>query len=200
MPRRRAVDPHSVFLNVPFDASYQRVFVALIAALVSLGRVPRCVLEVPDSGQGRMPRIIELISKCRVSVHDLSRVGVPVRFNMPFELGIAYMLCHRVGNHDFIVLEAKEHRFDKTLSDLKSIDPKIHHRSPMLTISAIYDALGRPLPLGNPSVKVPEKMFRKLWAQINHIKGRRKTIFHRRPFNELILRAIDLAKQENVIH
>jgi hypothetical protein len=50
-------DPQSVFLNVPFDASYEKIFVALIVALISLGRVPRCVLEITDTGQGRMPRI-----------------------------------------------------------------------------------------------------------------------------------------------
>jgi len=43
-----------VFLNVPFDDSYEPLFVSLIAALVALGRTPRCVLEVPETGNARL--------------------------------------------------------------------------------------------------------------------------------------------------
>ena len=44
---RTPSDPRDVFLNVPFDKAYERQFVALIAALVAIGRTPRCVLELP---------------------------------------------------------------------------------------------------------------------------------------------------------
>jgi len=92
MRSRGEANRRSVFLNVPFDKGYESLFVSLISALVSLGRVPHCVLEVPDPGIGRLPRILRLIRSCPVSMRDLSRVGLPVRFNMPFELGIAVAL------------------------------------------------------------------------------------------------------------
>jgi hypothetical protein len=88
----RELRRRSVFLNVPFDESYEPLFVALISALVALGRIPRCVLELPEMGSGRLARILQLIRSCSISIHDLSRVGLPVRFNMPFELGIAVAL------------------------------------------------------------------------------------------------------------
>jgi hypothetical protein len=56
-----ARDPRSVFLNVPFDRSYEPFFVTLVSALISLGQKPRCVLEVRERGQGRLVRIHELL-------------------------------------------------------------------------------------------------------------------------------------------
>ena len=123
MRSREELRRRSVFLNLPFDKSYERLFVAMISALVAIGRTPRCVLEVPEQGDGRLARILHLIRSCSVSVHDLSRVGLPARFNMPFELGIAFTL-RRIdgGRHRFVLLEAKGHRLQKTLSDLNGID------------------------------------------------------------------------------
>ena len=195
--RQGKPDPQSVFLNVPFDRSYEKIFIALIAALVSLGRVPHSVLEIPDMGQGRMSRILDLMSRCRVSIHDLSRVGTPVRFNMPFELGIAYSLFHIMRKHNFIIMEAKKHRLDRTLSDLKAIDPKIHEGKPLLAILAAYEVLGRPR--GNPPIDIAEDIFKKLWSNINTIRHRHKTIFNRHSFLELIVGATLLAKKAGLI-
>jgi hypothetical protein len=36
----------SVFINCPFDPSYERLFVALVGSLMALGLAPRSVLEV----------------------------------------------------------------------------------------------------------------------------------------------------------
>ena len=81
-----------VFLNVPFDRAYESLFVALVGTLVFVRMRPRCVLEVRETGEGRLARIFELMRSCRVSIHDLTRAGTPSRFNMPFELGLAYAL------------------------------------------------------------------------------------------------------------
>jgi hypothetical protein len=89
MPVRPGQDPKSVFLNVPYDDEYQSFFVTLVATLVLLGQTPRCVLEIQETGAGRLARIFDLLRSCGVSIHDLCRVGTPVRFNMPFELGMA---------------------------------------------------------------------------------------------------------------
>jgi hypothetical protein len=85
-------DPEGVFINAPFDAAYEPLFITLVGMLVFLGQKPRCVLEIREQGDGRLARILELVRACRISVHDLSRVSTPVRFNMPFELGIACAL------------------------------------------------------------------------------------------------------------
>jgi len=70
-------DPRHVFVNAPFDASYEPLFVTLISTLVFLGQEPHCVLEVREQGKGRLPRILDLMRRCRMSMHDISR-GVPV--------------------------------------------------------------------------------------------------------------------------
>jgi hypothetical protein len=49
-----------VFLNVPYDAGYENNFLALIAALISIGRIPRCAVEEPVLGRNRMARIFKL--------------------------------------------------------------------------------------------------------------------------------------------
>src|SRR6185295_10176914 len=119
------VDPKSVFLNVPFDEEYSPLFLALIAGLAALGRTPRCVLEVPSGGRNRLERIFGLIASCGASIHDLSRVtlsdhlNVP-RFNMPFELGIAYSLS-QLKPHSFFVFEEKAFRLQASLSDLSGM-------------------------------------------------------------------------------
>ena len=100
MPGRN-INPQGVFLNVPFGPTYERRFVSLVAALVSIGRQPHCALEISGGGKLRLNRIFQFMSRCRVSIHDLSHVGRPVRFNMPFELGIACALVRyrKLGAH-----------------------------------------------------------------------------------------------------
>ncbi len=53
--------------------------------LVVIGRIPRSVLAIPEMGDGRQTRILDLMQSCSFSTHDLSRAGMPVGFNMLFE-------------------------------------------------------------------------------------------------------------------
>jgi hypothetical protein len=135
------VTPAQVFLNVPYSKSYERTLLALTAALVAVGRFPRLTFQLPDGGQGRLQRIFALLRSCRVSIHDLSSVGLPVRFNMPFELGLACALKEQTNQHDFLVLDSREHRLDRHLSDLKGVDAKIHHGTVRGAICAILESL-----------------------------------------------------------
>ncbi len=144
-PGDRAFNPHHVFLNVPFDRGYERLFIAMIAAIVGLGRTPRCVLEIAETGQGRLQRLLEIVTACGVSVHDLSRVGTPVRFNMPFELGLACAISELNGRrHSYVLLERIRYRLVRTLSDLNGRDPYIHSGSPRQIIVRLLDVLRTP--------------------------------------------------------
>lgn len=121
--------PHSkgVFINAPFDATYEPLFVTLVGTLVFLGQEPHCVLEVRERGDGRLARIIALMRACRMSVHDLSRTSTPVRFNMPFELGLACAIKNaKPDDYEIFVLDSKPYRIDRALSDYKGRDPLIH--------------------------------------------------------------------------
>jgi hypothetical protein len=140
-----ALRKQKVFLNFPYDESFEEAYLGMVAALVVLGRTPVATFEISDSGQGRIERIWELLNECEASIHDLSAVGPPARFNMPFELGLACALSRigRQGGHRFYLFEAKRHRLNKTLSDLKGIDPQIHHGTAQGAIAAVLGIMSR---------------------------------------------------------
>jgi hypothetical protein len=189
MPNRTGgspVEPAQVFLNVPYNKSYERILVALTSALVALGRVPRLTFQVPEVGEGRRSRIFQLLKSCPVSIHDLSSVGMPVRFNMPFELGLACALREQTRRHEFLVLEKRPHRLEKHLSDLNGIDPKIHGGTVRGAICAVLDVLKKPD--GNPSADEVIRLDRVLMKLVPVLKKRHRTdeLFNPRIYGELV--------------
>jgi len=63
MPNAR-VEKDAVFLNIPYDAQFERLYLAYIVGLTVLGFVPRATLGIP-SGARRLERILNLIQSCR---------------------------------------------------------------------------------------------------------------------------------------
>jgi len=193
MARRFRSDDKSVFLNVPFDAGYERNLIALIASLTALGQIPHCVLELPELGSGRLKRLLKHLRSCRTSIHDLSRVGVPVRFNMPFELGLACAQAEYRKPHSYFVMEKAPYRLDRNLSDLKGRDPLIHHGSPKRIISGVLNMLRRKT--RNPHPKEVFNNFKRLSGiaeKLKHDYGE-STIFSRAIFIELVVAGTELA-------
>src|SRR5258708_37919031 len=95
---------HSVFLNVPFDKNYSRLFDALVFAVYDCGFVVRSALEVEDSGQARVEKILNIIEQSKFGIHDISRAGLDratglARFNMPLELGF-FLGATRYGSSE----------------------------------------------------------------------------------------------------
>ncbi len=140
MPKRRRrprsvrgnLRQKSVFLNIPYDRQFTRLFLGYVAAVAAFGFIPHATLEIPLSKR-RLDRILDLISSAHYSLHDLSRVQLDTsyprapRFNMPFELGLAVALQKSsVPRHSWIVLESSPHRLLKSLSDLNGTDAFIH--------------------------------------------------------------------------
>lgn len=92
----------NVFINCPFDPNYKLLFDAIVFAVYDCGFIGRCALEEDDGSQIRVQKIFEIISKCRLGIHDLSRVEIDrstklPRFNMPLELG-AFLGAKYYGN------------------------------------------------------------------------------------------------------
>ena len=192
----------AVFLNVPFDRTYEPLFLALVATLVSIGRVPRSVLEIPDRGQGRLRRIMGLIGACRVSLHDLSRVGGPARFNMPFELGLAYSLRLQSSGprrHLVVLLEARQHRLNRTLSDLAGHDPGIHGGKARGVVGAVLDSLGTPA--AGPYPSDVYGLWRRLMRVARELESRDhvSTVFSRGVFLRTVAAATRLASDAGFI-
>jgi len=83
----------AVFINVPFDRRYKKLFEALVFAVHDCGFEARSAREQDDGSQVRLDKLYEIIGECPFGIHDLSRTGLDTtyrlpRFNMPLELGI----------------------------------------------------------------------------------------------------------------
>ncbi len=196
MTLREDQDSKSVFLNIPYDRQYEPFFVTLVSSLVSLGQKPRCVLEVRERGQGRLMRIFELLGSCRVSIHDLRRSGRPVRFNMPFELGIACALGLAGMHHDVIVMDTVRYRLDRTLSDYKGRDPLIYRGFDGLVdgIADVFQVRHEP---SAAVLKEEARLLRRLARDIAQAHG--GTVFRPRAFRTLVAAATTSATRRGLI-
>jgi len=188
-----------VFLNVPYDRAYERLFVALVAVLIVLGRKPRCTLELPDFGQGRPDRILGLLRSCRMSFHDLSRADTPARLNMAFELGLAYALRELRGAHDVVLLEVKPYRLDRTLSDLKKADHHVYEGKPGVVISCVLDVLGEGA--SDPDPEAVLALYRRLMCTAQDIKARyaRETLFYAAVYRAVLGAGTTLARKAGLL-
>lgn len=193
----------NVFLNVPFDPGYQSLFIAIIAGLTALGREPHCVLEVPSSGQNRLDRIYSLIASCESSIHDLSWVSLSgrfrlPRFNMPFELGMAFALS-RQRSHKFFVLERHAYRLQASLSDLNGLDPHVHGGTQAGVLRCLLDCFGTPA--GVPPFHRLQTLAIQLSRAVSKLQREHgfQTSFHPYVFRQMVDAAIELAQAEGLI-
>ncbi|MGC2529357.1 MAG: hypothetical protein WA639_16525 [Candidatus Acidiferrum sp.] len=185
-----------VFLNAPYDKKFERLFLAYIAGISAYGMVPRATLEITDSSR-RLEKILKLERSCDYSVHDLSRVQldpakprVP-RFKMPFELGLCVAdATRREGQkQNWFVFEAVANRVDKSLSDLKGTDPRIHGTTVQGVLSGLCNAFRRPG--RQPTVPQMMQIYRALRKNQEAILKRAgsNTLYTRRVFADVCVLA-----------
>jgi len=142
--------PTHIFINCPFDAGYQPIFNAVIFTTFDLGFVPRCALEVDDSSENRLDKVMQIIEQCRYGVHDISAVTLGAgtnlpRFNMPLELGL-YLGCKRFGGEHqrkkrCLVLDSEPYRYRASISDISGQDIHTHGGEPMRAIVEVRNWL-----------------------------------------------------------
>ena len=188
--------------RVPF-AALAPLLVALLAGLTALGFQPHSVLEVPSGGQNRLDRIYGLISSCGASIHDLSRVShsgplrVP-RFNMPFELGLAYAIAQK-QLHSFFVLEERSYRLQASLSDFNGHDPHVHGGTQDGVLRCVLDCFGsRPQ---QPSFATLKSLTRKLGRTVSKLEREHgvRHPFHPHLFRQTVDAAVQLARSSGII-
>lgn len=172
MPKPSA--EQSVFVNVPFDATYRPRFEAILFTITICGYVPRCALEVQDSSEVRIDKIYNLIKGCRYGIHDISRTELDAgtnlpRFNMPFELGV-FLGAKRFGDQVqrrkcALILDRSPYRFKKFLSDIAGQDIKDHRDQLVLIIRRVRDwlqhARASPQLLGGEAINRSFRQFRR---------------------------------------
>ena len=161
-----------VFINCPFDSRYGAMLDAIVFAVQDCGFVPRCALEGANDGRSRLTRIFELVSACRLGIHDISRTQLDrstrlPRFNMPFELGV-FLGATQFGNARHrskacLVLDRERYRYRKFCSDLAGIDPVAHDARPQAAVRAVRNWLreqGRELIPGGQLIWQRYQLFR----------------------------------------
>lgn len=139
-----------VFINVPFDRRYKKLFDALVFAVHDCGFLARGAREQDDSSQIRLEKLYEIIHECRYGIHDLSRVTLDSvnrlpRFNMPLELGI-FLGAKRFGGRaqaqkSCLVLDRDPYRYQIFCSDLGGQDLRAHHNDVRAAVRAVRDWL-----------------------------------------------------------
>lgn len=139
-----------IFVNCPFDADYKPVFQAILFTILRLEFVPRCALEVDDSGENRLEKVQRIIEECRYGIHDISSVGLDAntglpRFNMPLELGL-FLGCKRFGGRTQVVkkcliLDSEPYRYRASTSDIAGQDIHAHGGSPVRAITEVRNWL-----------------------------------------------------------
>jgi hypothetical protein len=148
---------NSCFLNVPYDSEFESLFLAYIAGLALLGLTPRAAIEVPARVDYRLEKILKLMSSCKYSIHDLSRVELDKktslpRFNMAFETGLAVALNWKNKRaHRWVLFDGEAQRLDRSLSDLRGHDAYIHRGTTEGLFGALTSAFRRP---AGPSLRI----------------------------------------------
>lgn len=145
-----ASSPEAVFINVPFDRGYLKLFHALVFTVHECGFVSRCALESDDGSEIRIDKLYKIIGDCPLGIHDLSRTTLDrtnrlPRFNMPLELGM-YLGAKQFGDRSqrrksALILERERYRYQKYCSDLAGQDIRAHHNTVTDAIAAVRDWL-----------------------------------------------------------
>ncbi|HEY1160823.1 MAG TPA: hypothetical protein VGE83_09350 [Terracidiphilus sp.] len=194
------LNPNAVFLNIPYDEEFRRLYLAYIVGLYQMGFEPRITSGIPG-GERRLDRILALIQGCRYSIHDLSRVELSVappatpRFNMPLELGLTITWAKlNPARHTWFLWESSPRRLQKSMSDLDDTDPHIHSGTVEGVLSELRNAFVRD---GAPPVQRMMKAYRVLEGKIDSILANAGTrnLYAASVFRELCFMALDAARR-----
>lgn len=72
-PHLSVYPPAQVFLNYPFDADFDSFGHGMHFAIVAAGLIPVCAMDLTAPDKPRLEMLVEAISQCNYSAHDLSR-------------------------------------------------------------------------------------------------------------------------------
>jgi hypothetical protein len=141
-----------VFINCPFDSSYQDFFKAIVFVVVRSGFRARCALETDDSSENRFEKICGIIAQCRYGIHHISRTETDTRsklprFNMPLELGV-FLGAKRFGakgqkSKRCIIFDREKYRYQSYISDIAGQDIHAHQGKTAVLIEELASWLRR---------------------------------------------------------
>jgi hypothetical protein len=167
--------PETVFINMPYAAAYEERLLALIGGLSLYGVIPTAA-TVAGEHRYRLPRIIEAIQDCALSIHDLSwrahndAGSKSLRFNMPFELGIAVALQESQKN-DYVVIDTTADGLNEVMSDIRGLDVEIFDGTPMGVFRILTNIFHR------DDFQPAPRDFRRVFGRLNTLADRLRTKF-----------------------
>jgi hypothetical protein len=147
-----------VFLNVPFTADFENLYVAYIAGVTAFGLNPRTTLELAGS-RPRLEVIRESIEQCHYSLHDVSKQP---GWNRALELGMTIGMHDVRRDHKWYVLNSVRFETQRVLSDLNSFDILVHEgkvEGVMRVLMSVFSSEAR-----QPTVHDLMKRYRQLKA------------------------------------
>jgi len=177
----------TVFVNLPFHTGYHAALIEIVVGCVAHGLVPEIVTI--QTGALRLPRLIQLIQTCVLSIHDLSylkhdhpRGLKPVpRFNMPFELGL---VLGDSLDHEVLVLERHRYITQRSLSDVNGLDCRAYQLR-----GDIIQAIGDKVYLAAaPSPRLIQRLHQEITGVSRQIlRDHHRDLFGARAFHRLVL-------------
>jgi hypothetical protein len=159
---------HQVFLNYPYDNSYASLGLAMQFGVVAAGLLPVCAKDLTTPDRSRIEMLVDAISNCHYSVHDLSRSSGEgplnlARMNMPIEMGMAlfHALATQRSQHRCAFFVATPHDYHAFASDLAGLDPRCHENDDLALLSYLYEWLRAVVPQtlmsSQPMIAVQQK-------------------------------------------
>ena len=140
----------SVFINCPFSPDYQPIFRAVLFAVYACEFRPRSALEISDSSENRLAKIVAIIRASKFGIHDISVMEIDSktklpRFNMPFELGL-FLADKSFGSRQqaskiALILDKERYRYRDALSDISGQDIAAHGGNPEKAIHEVRNWL-----------------------------------------------------------
>lgn len=193
------ISTNAVFLNIPYDIEFSKLYLAYIVGLNQLGFDPKIASGIPG-GERRLDRVLKLIQSCRYSIHDLSRVELSVtppatpRFNMPLELGLTIAWSKLYPKrHTWFLWESMPRRIQKSMSDLDGTDAYIHSGTAEGVLSELRNAFLRD---GTPSIHTMTEAYYLVESKIDSIlsDAGSNNIYSASVFRELCFVALDASR------
>lgn len=146
----------SVFINCPFDESYEPLLHAIVLTVAALGFEPRCARETEAQPEPRIMRIAQGLLDSKYSLHDLTKHQGEgqdnlARQNMPLELGMAMGIRYagtiegrkKGREHRWAALVPDGFAHQRFISDLSGYDPIQHDGGPETVIKGVVTWLGQ---------------------------------------------------------
>lgn len=194
MPRQKYNE--NTFINCPFDPNYRLLFNAIVFAVYDCGFVARCALEEDDGSQVRVQKIFEIISRCRLSIHDLSRVELDEdtrlpRFNMPLELGVFLGAKYYGSEHQkrkaCLILDSEKYRYQEFMSDIAGQDIQAHENDPRIVIKIVRNWLRSYSRTSIPSGSVIWSRYQAFGADLPQLCAELKLDINELIYNDYVL-------------